>query len=471
MKNILILANSEMVKHFVLWVGKSQSVGKHYYITCSNHSDASLLKETPNLSFLEEDPTSFLKLKNIMNRVSFSVVFIVMSSREEGVYSYRNVRLLYPKLRIIFVSKWDDMKMDDDNLKIININELLATHLYMHLPDVPIIAKYIGFGHGDIMEVLIPFGSTYAYRHVGSLSHRKWRIAAIYRDDKQILPNSATMIKPNDRLIIVGNHLLLEEVYKRMTMRKGLFPEPFGKNLYLIVDVDQDKDDILVQVNEAIFLVNQLPNSKLYIRVVHMNISDILEVLRGFETDKIKLLDGYSDNNLFETIDYDTIHYEVGLFLVNHKLFKTDLKEMLYVQKRAIYLFGETSLFDIQKAIVLMGEERAMESLSSSVFDLSEILGLPLSLCNYDPEGEFSDKKNIVEHYESLSSLYNQNIMIEERRFNPIMKLRELDEVLHIIPMDRSIFKKPIANFFSRNISHYFLGVKKHPQLLIPIEE
>ncbi len=93
------------------------------------------------------------------------------------------------------------------------------------------------------MEVLISFGSPYAYRHVGSLTNKMWRIVAIYRDGKQIFPTPATMLRPNDKLIIIGNSIVLEEIYKRITQRKGLFPEPFGRNLYLILNIDRDRED------------------------------------------------------------------------------------------------------------------------------------------------------------------------------------------------------------------------------------
>ena len=118
-----------------------------------------------------------------------------------------------------------------------------------------------------------------------------------------------------------------------------------------------------------------------------------------------------------------------------------------------------------------MGEENDMESLSSSVFDLSETLGLKLSLSNYDPEGDFLDKKNIIEHYESLSKIYGLKININEKKINPIRELREESEILHIIPFKKNILKKPFLNFFSRDFSRYFLSIKKHPQLLIPIED
>jgi len=470
MKNILIIANGDMAKHFVQWVGKSRIDDNHYYITCNNHTE-SILKPTSNLSFIKEDPTSYLRLSNIMRNIDFAVVFIVMEDREEGFATYRNIRLIAPRLRIVFSSKWDDLYINDDNVKVININELMASSLYEELPNVPVIAKNIGLAKGEIMEILVPFGSSYTYRHIGSVSHRKWRIILIYRKDKQILPNSATMIKPNDRLIIAGNPTLLEEVYSSITERKRLFPEPFGKNLYLIIDLNQNREDIEIMLKEAIYLKEHFIDSKLYIRILHMKNSNILDELKKNESDTIQILDDCDNSELFNIIEYDTSECDIGLFLIDDKIFKKQMQERIYLLKRPLYIFGESSLYNIGKAIILMGDEVEMETLSSSVFDICETLNLKLSLCNYDPEGDFSEKKNIIEHYETLANLHSFKIEIKEKKANPIRELREESNILHIAPFDKSVMYKPIANFFSQNFSRYFLGIRKHPKLLIPIED
>ncbi len=471
MKNILILSNGDMAKHFVQWVGKSRIDTNHYYITCNRYTAESMEQKSSNLSFIEADPTSYLKLKNIMEEVDFITAFIVMSSKDEALYSYKNIRIIKPKIRIVLVSNWDELKLNDENTKILNINELIASSLYEALPNVPRIAKNIGFAKGEIMEILVSFGSSYAYRHVGSVSHKKWKIIAIYRDSEQIFPRHTTMIKPNDRLIVIGNPLVLEEVYKRITKRRGLFPEPFGKNLYLILDMSLTKEDILVQVNEAVYLSNKFSKSRLYIRTIGRVNEDILDELKKFETEHIELLSKLSKRELLDTVVYEINSYDIGLFLIDISLFKKHFKEILYLEKRPIYIFGEESIYNISRAVILMGNEIDMESISSSIFDLSETLNLSIELSNYDPEGDFTEKRNIIEHYESLSKIYNLKIEIREKKANPIRELKEESDILNIIPFDREVLKKPIFNFFSRKFSRYFLSIKKHPQLLIPLED
>jgi hypothetical protein len=224
-------------------------------------------------------------------------------------------------------------------------------------------------------------------------------------------------------------------------------------------------------LKEAIYLKDHFLDSQLFIRILNIKESDILDELKKNESNTVHILEEYESSEIFNTIEYDTTECDIGLFLIDDNLFRKQMQERLYLLRRPVYIFGESSIYNIDKAIILMGDEFDMETLSSSVFDICETLNLRLSLCNYDPEGDFGEKKNIVEHYETLSNLHNFKIEIIEKRANPIRELREESNILHIAPFDKSVMNSPLANFFSLNFSRYFLGIKKHPKLLIPIED
>lgn len=471
MKNVLILASGLMAKNFVQWVGTSRIDTNQYYITCTKEEIDTCASSVDNITYIDIDPTSYMRVKNMMEDKNFSTIFIVIEDRKEAEFAYRNIRLIRPKSFVVFVSNWDDIKFDDDNLTMLNVNDIVASNLYEKLPNVPLIAQNIGLGHGEIMEILIPFGSSFAYRHIGAISHRKWKIVALYRKEKQMFTNSATMLQPNDRLIVIGNPLVLEEVYKKVNRRQGVFPEPFGKNLYLLVNMQQPKEDILIQVNEAIFLSNQLKKTKLYIRLIHSSNLAWISEIRSLQTDDIQVLVTFRDSKIFQDIDYDISQYEVGLFLLEREhFFHKKYKNYIMDYKRPIYLFGEKSLYNIKQALILIGDEIEMESLSTSIFDFSDSLDLELSLCDYSPEGDFQDNTKIIEHYETLSRLYNFKVAFEKKRVNPIRELLKHEEVLHVRPFMKELKKFSIFKLFSTRSSSYIMSIKKHPQLLIPVD-
>ncbi len=472
MKNVLILANGDMAKHFVKWLGKSRISSNQYYINCCQEKRKCLTSTIDNnITYIDIDPTSYLRVKTLMEEVRFSTIFIVLDNLLEAKFTYKNVRFIDKKIFIVFVSNWDDLNFDDENLNILNINEVIASNLYEKLPNVPIIAKNVGLGKGEIMDILIPFGSSFAFRHVGGISHRKWKIVALYRQEKQIFPTNNTMIKPNDRIIVIGNPLVLEEVYKRVNRRQGVFPEPFGKNLYLLVDMRQSREDIFSHINEAIFLSNKLVKTKLFIRLINIVNIDIIKEIKNLQNSNIEVLVTYSDNDVFQNIDFDISKDEIGLFLLTQNLFRESrLKNYIGSFNRPVYLFGEERLFNIYKAVLLMGEETEMESLSTSVFDISESLKLELNLYDYNPEGDFEETKKIIDHYETLSRLYSFNINIEKKRANPVKELLTQDAVLHIAPYNKDVSSSSWLNFFSTRLSRHILSIKKHPLLLIPVE-
>jgi len=41
-----------------------------------------------------------------------------MEERDESLYAFKNIRVIRAKLLIVFLSKWDNLILDDDNLKL-----------------------------------------------------------------------------------------------------------------------------------------------------------------------------------------------------------------------------------------------------------------------------------------------------------------------------------------------------------------
>jgi len=111
-----------------------------------------------------------------------------------------------------------------------------------------------------------------------------------------------------------------------------------------------------------------------------------------------------------------------------------------------------------------------MESLSTSIFDFSESLNLGLCLCDYNPEGDFEESQKIIEHYESLSRINSFKIRVEQKRVNPVRELLKKEAVLHVAPLHKKMKKISLFSIFSTNVGNYAMSIKKHPQLLIPVE-
>lgn len=472
MKNILILADGSIARHFIEWAS-CKRVAKNKYYVVSHKADMLAEKTGKNISLIEADPTSYSKMKNIMEETKYSLVFIIMDKMEEARYALKNIRLIDKKIRIVLLNQWDDAKIakTEENITVVYRDELIAAHLYGHLPNVPVVAQNIGLGHGEIMEILVPFGSAYAYRHVGSIVQRKWKIAAIYREDKQILPTNATMVYPNDTLLVLGKPIVLDGVYKIINKRMGLFPEPFGKNLYLLLDFRNDAENALLYLQESIYLANELEDKFLYVRILYPNNFELIEALKKYESSNVILLVCYDDQNFGPLIEYDMQQYDIGLVLSSIKAFDSrQIKTLFYELKKLVYLFGDRQIYNIKEAVVLMNEKEKMESISSTAFDFAEELGIRLTLADFDPEGDFEAKKMIIEHYENMAQIFNIEIHLEQKVANPIREIERKKEILQIIPFEKGLAYKKFLYFLSAKSYNFLLRTQKHPKLLVPFE-
>jgi len=470
MKNILILADGSIARHFIEWVGRKRVAENKYYVTCFNDG-ATPEKMAKNITLIKADPTSYARIKHIMDDVKFSHVFIIMENKEDALYTLKNIRMVEDKIRIILLNQWDDPEVgrDEENVTIVNSDELIASHLYDHLPNVPVVAQNVGLGKGEIMEIHVPFGSTYAFRHVGSILQRKWKIAAIYRHEKQIIPNNATTILPNDTLLVLGKPMVLEGVYRTINKRIGLFPEPFGKDLYLIIDFRYDQKEALLYLKESIYLLEKLEDKSLFVRILHPNNFDLIDEIKTYESDKVNISVCYDDKEISHLIEYDIQEFDIGLILSSIESFSDEeIMNTLYALRKVVYLFGDQLLYNIKESIIIMDEDRKMESISSTAFDVSESLGLELCLCDFDPEGEFESKKIIIEHYETLSHIFNMDLKISQKISNPIREIASMDNVLQIAPFEKDLHSGSLWKMISTQVKDFILTTKKHPKLLVP---
>ncbi len=472
MKDILILADGIIAKHFITWLSKKRVAENRYHIA-SNTIKSEEIKQNKNISFSNIDPTSYSKLQYILEEKKYSHIFIIIESHDDVKYILQNIQSIDDKMRIILLNQWEDKKITKltNNVIILDMYDLISGHLYDHLPNVPLLANNIGLGHGEIMEMYIPFGSSYAFRHIGSIVQQKWKIVALYRDGKQILPTSATMIRPNDTILAVGRPAVLDGIYKLVNKRKGLFPEPFGKNIYLFLDLYYDKKMAIEYLQEAIRLTQRLKNKELFVRIVHPSDLKLTEEIKTYQDDNIHINISYELNHTKNTIEYDISQYDIGLVMCNSSSFYKEQRDLTFFHlKKLVYLFGSIHMSEINSAVIMMNDEEKMESISSTAFDLCETLKLPLKLCDFNPDGDFSGKKMTIDHYETMANLFNSTMTVEQQMANPLRELLKMRNILHIA----SFQGKSKHSFAWRSIlvkiSNFFPSIYKHPKLLIPFE-
>ncbi len=470
MAHILIIANGKISQKFIDTIEEKNLREHNYTVIVKDNNQVK--KSSSNINYIVLDATSLFRLKSVCKANKYKTLFIIVEDMKESKVIYKNVRTINKKIRIVALDTKESLKeIRDSYLYIVDVNTIISNRLYDFLPNVPVTAQTIGLNEGEIMEISIPFSSTYAFRHIGSIQQVKWKIVALYRDEKLILPNSATMLRPRDRILVVGKPQVLATVYKKIKSSHNIFPEPYGKNFYLYLDIEKDGERAIDYIKDAIYFLDKFDNKSLIIRVANPNNFEILNKIKSFENNRIRTYISFIDIDE-NTIASDVTEHEIGLILLSYNCLKYNgFSKELYDLKKLIYIFGDTKISDIKEATVVKSDERIVEEISSIIFYIAETLKVNLSLREYDPNGKFEGSKEFIEHYETLAHAHNVKLNIIQQKKNPIKAVKYAKNILLVVPFKKELDLNSFFAFFKRDVDSLLLRTNKHPKLLITVEE
>ena len=467
MKKILIISDSKVGENFIERAIDTFAKDNIYYVI---QTKAVLFENAPpsRFKFFEFDPTSLYKISNVL-KMEFVQVFIAMSSAADIENTIANIRVTKPHVRVIVIDHWE-MDLEKYNVVQINTTEILASHMFDYLPNVPVVAQNVGLGEGEIMDVLVPFGSSFVYRHVGVIEQKNWRIVGIYRGGKLILPDERKMIHPNDQLLLVGEPAVLNSVYRAIKREIGQFPQPFGTNIYLFIDMIKDDPREIVYLVDKALVVHENFNNRLIIRVCNPSDLKILDYIKSKRSEKVALDVDYKESYIDDIVLTDVKQYDVGMILVSSNMFSKDkMREILFEANVPVLSLAQSSIEKIKDAVIVLNDNKDLEKISTTVFDFSSQMGYNLELLKKEDE-ESVEQDEIIEHYRNLSVIFSKNIYVNFHNDNPIRKLSKREKFLQCIPFTESVLQGKGATLLSTNIEELYYRLNQYHQLFIPIK-
>jgi len=467
MKKILIISDSKIGQYFVQRAIDTFAKDNLYYVIQPKEQ---LFENAPpsRFKFFEFDPTSQYKLSNVL-KMEFVQVFIAMKNPTDLEYTIANIRATKKQLRIIVIDHWA-MDLEAYNVVQINTTEILASHLFDYLPNVPVVAQNVGLGEGEIMDVLVPFGSSFVYRHVGVIEQKGWRIVAIYRAGKLILPDERKMIHPNDQLLLVGEPSVLNSVYRAIKREIGQFPQPFGTNLYLFIDMIKDESREIIYLVDKAITVHQKFNNRLIIKICNPSDLKILNEIKSRRSIDVIVDIDYQQSYIDDVVLNDVKYYDVGMVMVSAQMFdKEKMREILFDANVPVLSLAKRSIENIKDAVVILNDNKDLEKISTTIFDFSAQMGYNLELLKNEDE-ESSEQDEIIEHYRNLSVIFSKNIHVNFHNDNPIRKLSKREKFLQCIPFTENILLSKKSTLFSTNIEALYYRLNGYHQLFIPIK-
>jgi len=467
MKKILIISSGEIGEHFINRVIDTYSSENIYYIVQTKKREFENASPA-RFKFYEFDPTSLYKLSNLL-KMEFMQVIIAMDSQIDVENSIKNIRIVKKQLRIIVLNLWN-MQSESSNVVLVNTNEILASRLLDYLPNVPVIAQNVGMGEGEIMEVLVPFGSSFIYRHIGAIEQKNWHIVAIYRDRKLVMPSRRRMIQPNDTLLLVGDPVVLKSVYRAIKRELGQFPEPFGTNLMLYIDMNLiNQKTIIALVNQAVYVYEKFHHD-LIIKVVNPNNIEILEYIKSLRSIHIVVNIKYDTLDIRTTFLNDVTLYHVGLVIVPSEMFADYyVRNTLYEVHLPVLKLSEKSLSSVKDVSLILSDNRDLEKISTTIFDISEQLNLNIELYNYMNEHQ-ENREQVIEHFQNLATIFSKSIKIYNENENPIRRLKKKESFIQILPFTNKLTKRDIFSLFSTDSEKLYHKLDEYTQMFIPVQ-
>jgi Trk K+ transport system NAD-binding subunit len=97
----------------------------------------------------------------------------------------------------------------------------------------------IGLGKNEILEVEVHAHSRLAYKALASINPINWRVGIVYRDENLIVPRGETVLKPNDRVVILGDPPVLKTVAEMLSFRFEHFPLEYGDTIMAYVEGEE----------------------------------------------------------------------------------------------------------------------------------------------------------------------------------------------------------------------------------------
>lgn len=464
MKKIGLILNGKTAQNFLSQL-LEQYHSANYYIIITQEQALIPPSYPNNFSFDCFDPTSPSKLFKTL-KGDFDQFFIIHQNSEERKIVYSLLRQAFPKTLIIMSSK-TSLEVEDEFLQEVSIPLTISNKLLNYLPNAPTTIQDFGLGEGEIMEILVPSGSVYCYRQLGSISQKEWRIVGIYRQNQLLLSNYALTIQPNDRLLAIGNPKILGNIYRQITSSLGQFPIPFGKDLFLYLDEEiLDENEILKDLDDALLLHQKLNNIHLYITLLNPRSFELLAHLKSIQSTDIHLHIEYQKRTFEEILNSDKAK-RIGLAILNHKIFIQN-KKALFDLFVPVYKSAQTPLCECKNALTLLGEEK-VENIASVTLDISSQLELNFEMYDYDVDGNYHIES--FENFKTLSQVFNKPInLTQSSSKNPILFLQERPApLLQFIPFSPSITKSTLSKLTSTDLARYSADLDLYPQILIPL--
>jgi len=464
LNKILIFAGAKEARLLIKKIYENYLNLGEFHIIYEDDEIKNGFNEKDNVFFYKINFFAYELYKPLLYK-DFNKIIIFIKNKKEAEFVLKKVKLT--STPILFVKFWEEFEVPQkNNIEILDVPEIITNKIIDFLPEVPLFARDIGLGKGEILEVEIPPHSPFIYKQTNIFDRYDVKVAAIYRNNSLKIPKEDSTILPYDKLILIGNPQTLKDIFNQIKQIKGAFPQPYGRNLYLLLDMkNMDQKEVSKLLKSALYLHRKLKNKKLIIKIINPTTSSH-RIYKLYKFENIDITTEFFKTDYKEVLLEDIDKLSIGLIITNNYFFK-EYAETFFEIKKPILKVGEESIKKCKSLYTILNE-KYITKIAPTIFDLSYQLGLKIVFLDADPE---NDNKQIIEYLQTLAKSFNfAKIEFEKKKENPITYLLKKKNICLI----DAFAKKPrskISQIISPKIEDSYIMLDKFSQFLIPLKE
>ena len=379
----------------------------------------SLRRELPEIEFHVGDASSILTWKklNVKEIIHIITTMHDMDVNVEACRIVRDVLKLEVPITIISHKTEEDQRLEQFNVTIVNPIQMGVGFILNKLEKNYIKAADIGLKKGEIIEVPIIAKSHLVDRKLSVLRPTKWHVAAIYRDGNLIIPSGENQIKVKDRVVLLGDPKVLENVATILLKGDPQFPLQFGSTVVYPMNESYEQN-----IEELQYLIKYLKAKRL-VGYPYKRAATGGPLWQGI-LDEGNVAAGHPIKSIMELFAMDD---DIGMIFTPYsgfsRLGKLSLKNFF---KKALHPFFLSRLhFPYNGIIVSLNCPDPAYALELGI-DLSRLFQVPLRVLYVSmPEGLRRDTEEVQlkKRYELVTdfeSIHKKTISFTVREGNPV---------------------------------------------------
>ena len=377
-------------------------------------------------------------------------------------------------------------RLEELGVEVVNIFVTTASSFQYMLEQKTKAAHSIGLEKNEILEVEVHPNSRLANKRMSTLAPIRWRIGIIYREGNIIVPRWDTVLKPKDRIVILGDPATLKTVSEILTFNFEKFPLEYGSRV--IVYLEGKEDERFFAELDYVFSV--FPLEKVVVLYSDAAQARREEFGRLIKTDQIKEREEkHSGQPLFSALETVVKEGkgEYGFIIlardaVDRLVFpyrkKRFFRRLSSLAACPILIAGGTAPYEkiatpcAEESHSQHALETALEISSSLNNEVSALLVQPSKYIASDEDlSEFDAVKKTISE---MSFMYKVNVSTPVLQGNPVKAVLNVLKEYNLLVVDTGEWKKQqwFASFLDPDVAwHIVNGARISTLILPPIEE